>query len=132
MNPIKQPREIGDRTLDTILDMRQTPYSLLEEFIAKSFYLPKEILGSKHWKIEQIQVCSAKEWREAKPFLEKQGATISYDPNSEAIINAARYLGISLRRHVLTGQTFVVVKLWYGEGVTHKVFGAGKQTRAEQ
>lgn len=100
--------------------------SLDAEFIAKAFFLPKEILHSAVWKVEPIKICTGVEWRQAEKFLRKQPhTTITLEPSSEEIIAAARNLGVSVRRHAITGETFVVVRLWYG-GDQHQTFSPRK------
>lgn len=121
MNTLATNSHTDPKSLFNILTTDFVEGSIDREFIAKSFFLPKEILCSGKWKVEPIRVCSAKEWKQAEIFLRKQHASITYDPNSEEIISAAKSLGVSLRKCVLSGETFVVVKLWYGE-TTHQMF----------
>lgn len=92
--------------------------SIEQEFIAKAFFLPREVLHSNRWKIEPIAVCTGDEWQQAEEYLKTVPGNVSicYDPNSEEIIKAAKHVGVSARRHMITNQTFFVVKLWYGEG----------------
>lgn len=94
---------------------RSIPQLLYHEFITKSFFLPKEILQSSSYIVEKIQVISGEHWQDSKGTLEAMGATVAYDPNSEAIINAAKFVGVSVRKHTGTHKLYIVVKLWYGE-----------------
>lgn len=114
-----------NKSLHSIINMDFVEGEIDREFIAKAFFLPKEILCSSKWKIETIRVCSGEEWKSAKKWLMSSGAHICYDPNSEAIIDAAKNLGVSIRKHTISGETFVVVKLWYGEA-SHQLFAPRK------
>lgn len=126
MKSMNQPKETASKSLHSILKTDFIPGVIDREFIAKAFFLPKEILTNPIWKIDSIRVCSGDEWQRSKDYLVRNGASICYDPNSDEIINSARYVGVSIRKHAISGETFVVVKLWYGEGETHQMFAPRK------
>lgn len=133
MKQLNHPKEVAEKSLFNIVKMDNflQQETLDREFIAKAFFLPREILHSGRWKVENIRVCSGNEWQHSEKWVRKQGAHVSYDPNSEEIIKAARFVGVSLRKHCLTGEIFIVVKLWYGEADSsgHQLFAPRKKVQ---
>ncbi len=86
-----------------------------DAFIKYVFFLPPEVLSSPEWNIEPMRIVAAEEWFASAHMPEAAGAHIHYDP-SRVLCIFAKKLGVSVRRHWLTGETFIVVKLWYEKG----------------
>lgn len=111
--PMPEEAEKNNRSIHSILRPETVHPDMELEFISTSFFLPREVLHSNHWIIEPIKVISGEEWQETKEEVLKV-ARVHYDPDSAKIIAAAKHLGVSVRRHIATGDVFVVIKLWYG------------------
>ena len=106
--------------LATLIDLTRTSSEVIhQEFIKYSFYLPVDVLKDARWDVEPISVISGQEfWKHYQLLLEHGVAAnklqITLDPCSIDILQAAKFVGISIRHDKLSSMTYLVAKLWYG------------------
>lgn len=95
-------------------DMAAMYYSMLQE----QFFLPAdaiEFLEAQGWYICNIQVVTGKQWQNMPGYYKSEGRIqIKYEP-SEDIVNAAQYVGYSVRYFTVDPEevTYIVAKLWF-------------------
>jgi len=118
MNPISlfsETKERNVRTLDSLLNLYD---GMTRDFMARSFYLPKEIMQAVGWDIEPIKVCTGEEFAEFWDYYNRkpinQSAQISLEGATSEMLKHAKFVGISVRINKMTKRTYLVCKLWYG------------------
>lgn len=99
----------GSRGASSIMEGEVTPEQV-ERFMETSFYLPVDILKSKHWLVLPIKVMTGKEFEARLGTADYKHLHCVEDVN---LLTGASFVAVSIRRHK-SGLTTAVAKIWYG------------------
>lgn len=94
-------------SIDTLLTEKYQGWQA--DYVRNSFYLPIQVLKNPDFRIDSIVVISGKQFIEVgyDKTAKLEGASIR-------MLSAAKAVGISHRKFILTDEYVVIVKLWYG------------------
>jgi hypothetical protein len=95
--------------IDSIYELASvTEQQLLTRLIAKSFFLPADVLKHQEYSISDILILSR------TAMLEMTGKLPIHVDGDEALFSHSRFVGVSIRVNKTSKEAFIVSKTWYG------------------
>lgn len=87
--------------------------AFVDRFMTGAFFLPPDIIGDRDWEVQPVRLMSGEQFIR---FMEEHQFDYSFRfQESLALLQVANRVGVSIRRHRPSNQTYVVAKLWYGK-----------------
>lgn len=105
---------------------------LVNTMMQHSFYLPVDILRHHAWKVHPILVLSAEKFSEFLEYISDISNLHTHYEISMVAACLAKQVGISARKHLDTGEVYLVIKPWYGKNPYQKGSDTAKESTLDE